>query len=111
MLKALTVNGAAALGKGARIGRLARGYEADVILVRTDAINTMPVIDPVATLLLHAHPDNVDTVMVAGRILKRGGRLVADMAKARRELLASAAWIEDAIRRTEVTLPTGYQAD
>ena len=111
MLKAVTVNGAAALGMESRIGRLEPGMDADVILVRTDEINTMPIHDPVATLFLHVHPGNIDTVLVAGKILKRNGRLLADMAQVKRELLASHEFVNREIARSGVTLPEGYQAD
>ncbi len=111
MLRAMTVNAAQALGLERRIGSLAPGKDADIVLLRLDDINTMPMNDPVAILLLHAHPGNVDTVMVAGRILKRHGRLVADMARARELMAGSQAYILDAIARDGATLPSGYQGD
>ncbi|MFF4775868.1 amidohydrolase family protein [Microtetraspora fusca] len=80
-LEGATVNGAEALGLSSRIGTLTPGKEADLIVVRGDAPNTLPVNDPVAAIVLHAHAGNVDTVMVAGRILKRDGRLLADPAR------------------------------
>jgi cytosine/adenosine deaminase-related metal-dependent hydrolase len=111
MLKAVTVNGADALGLGARTGRLVPGLTADIIVLRTDDINTMPIHDAVATVLLHSHPGNVDTVIVAGKILKRDGRLLADMAQVRRELMMSHEYVNDAIAKSGMTLPDGYQAD
>lgn len=110
MLRAMTISGAQAMGLGDRIGSLSVGKEADLILVRLDDINTMPLHDASATLLLHAHPGNVDTVMVAGRLLKRHGRLLADMAQARAAVAASHAHIQDAIARDRSTLPPGYKA-
>jgi 5-methylthioadenosine/S-adenosylhomocysteine deaminase len=110
ILRALTVNAAEAIGLGGRIGRLVPGMAADVILVRTDAINTMPVHAPVATLLLHAHPGNVDTVIVGGRVLKQRGKLCADLARARRELLQSHDYVNRAISQIEMNLPAGYRA-
>ncbi len=110
MLRAMTVSGAAALGIEDRVGTLTKGKEADLILLRLDDINTMPLHDAGATLLLHAHPGNVDTVMVAGRCLKRHGRLVADMAHARASIAESHAHIEAAIARDRSTLPPGYKA-
>jgi cytosine/adenosine deaminase-related metal-dependent hydrolase len=80
-LEGATINGAEALGLDARIGTLTPGKEADLVVVRGDAPNMMPVNDPVAAIVLHAHAGNVDTVMVAGRILKRDGRLLADAAQ------------------------------
>jgi cytosine/adenosine deaminase-related metal-dependent hydrolase len=46
--------------------------------------NMWPLIDPVSTVVHQADTRNVDTVMVAGRFLKRGGELVgADLPGAR----------------------------
>jgi len=110
MVRAMTVNAAGALGLADRIGTLTPGKDADLIIVRLDDVNTMPLHDASATLLLHVHPGNVDTVMVAGRILKRHGRLVADLATARRAIAESHAHIQAAIERDRTTLPPGYQA-
>ncbi|MBK6660529.1 MAG: amidohydrolase family protein [Proteobacteria bacterium] len=110
MLRAMTTDAASALGLADRVGTLSPGKEADLILVRLDDINTMPLHDASATLLLHAHPGNVDTVFVAGRCLKRHGKLVADMARARDLLMASHESIKAAIARDRSTLPPGYKA-
>lgn len=110
MVRAMTVDGADALGIGDRVGTLTVGKEADVILVRLDDINTMPLHDASATLLLHAHPGNVDTVFVAGRCLKRNGKLVADMSRVRQLLLSSHEHIKATIARDSSTLPPGYKA-
>jgi cytosine/adenosine deaminase-related metal-dependent hydrolase len=48
--------GAEAMGLGNQIGTLTVGKQADIILIRLDDINTMPVNDPVATVVMHAHP-------------------------------------------------------
>ena len=56
---------------------LAPGEPADVILVRGTDPNLTPVSAPVDAVVLAAHPGNVDTVLVAGRIVKRGGRMIA----------------------------------
>ena len=39
-------------------------------------MNVAPVIDPVATVVICADTSNVDTVFVAGRIVKHNGQLV-----------------------------------
>lgn len=111
MVRAMTVNGAAALGLAQKIGTLTPGKEADVILVRLDDVNTMPLHSAAGTLLLHAHPGNIDTVLVAGRVLKRHGSLVADMAKARRLIQASHEHICESVASDRSTLPAGYRAD
>jgi cytosine/adenosine deaminase-related metal-dependent hydrolase len=76
-LEMATVAGARNLGLEASVGTLTPGKRGDVVMVRTDAINMMPGagLDPTRLLVLCARPENVDTVLVDGRIVKRGGRL------------------------------------
>jgi 5-methylthioadenosine/S-adenosylhomocysteine deaminase len=50
---------------------------ADLILLRATDLNLAPVTDPAAAVVLAAHPGNVDTVLVGGRTVKRGGQLLA----------------------------------
>jgi cytosine/adenosine deaminase-related metal-dependent hydrolase len=57
----------------------------------------IPVNDPVSALVLHAHAGNVDTVMVAGRILKRDGRLLADAGRRLALMDGSHAFLREAI--------------
>ncbi|MEL0254221.1 MAG: amidohydrolase family protein, partial [Novosphingobium sp.] len=73
-----TVNGAHVLGLGAVTGTLTPGKRADLIMVRTDDINMLPVeeSDAAFQLVQHGQVANVDTVMVDGKILKRAGKLV-----------------------------------
>lgn len=56
------------------MGSLVPGKRADLILVRTTDLNLAPVVDPYFALVYSAEPSNVDTVMVDGRVLVRGGR-------------------------------------
>jgi 5-methylthioadenosine/S-adenosylhomocysteine deaminase len=71
-----TLNGAKALGLGAVTGSLTPGKRADVIMINTNHVNIAPATHPNTTIVQSASPANVDTVMVDGRILKRGGKLV-----------------------------------
>ncbi len=71
-----TREGARVLGMDDRIGSLAPGKQADVVLIRTDALHLQPVHDPVSTVVMQAGPSDVDAVMVAGRWRKRDGRLL-----------------------------------
>ncbi len=77
-----TQAGADACGLGSRAGSLTVGKAADIVLIRADAVNTMPVIDPLATVVTAADTSNVDTVLVGGTVVKRNGRLVGvDLAR------------------------------
>jgi len=71
-----TINGAKMLGLDDRIGSLAPGKQADVILLRSGDLNLFPVHDPVASAVMQGGVANVDTVLIAGRIVKRGGTLL-----------------------------------
>jgi cytosine/adenosine deaminase-related metal-dependent hydrolase len=76
-LEMATINGARALGLEAVTGSLTPGKRADVLLLRGTDLNLAPVVDVESSVVRSATPANVDTVLVDGRILKRGGRLVA----------------------------------
>ncbi|MEH0421459.1 amidohydrolase family protein [Streptomyces sp. B21-083] len=92
VLKMATLDGAAALGLADRTGSLRPGKQADVILLRLDDINTLTAErDPIAAVVTAAHPHNVDTVLVAGEVVKINGRLVhTDLGRVARELRETA---------------------
>jgi 5-methylthioadenosine/S-adenosylhomocysteine deaminase len=71
-----TIDGARALGMEHKIGSLTPGKQADLILIRTDDLNLFPSHDPVETVLFHSNSANVDTVLVAGKPVKRAGQLL-----------------------------------
>jgi cytosine/adenosine deaminase-related metal-dependent hydrolase len=77
LLEMITIDAARELGLGHLTGSLTPGKRADVILVRMDDLNmnASSAADPVMLMVNSAQPSNVDTVVVDGRILKRGGRL------------------------------------
>ncbi|MCW5632588.1 MAG: amidohydrolase family protein [Rubrivivax sp.] len=72
----VTVEGARMLRQSDRIGSLAPGKQADLVLIDASALNMRPVHDPVAAVVFQASLANIDSVMVAGRWKKRHGRLV-----------------------------------
>ena len=81
-----TVRGAAANQLGGKTGSLTPGKQADVILLRTDLINVLPLNNAYGAVVLGMDTSNVDTVFVAGRLKKRGGRLVGvDLDRVRRD--------------------------
>lgn len=80
-----TISGARANGIDDRTGSLTPGKDADLIMLRTDAVNVLPVNDPIGAVVMGMDTSNVDSVFVAGRALKRDGRLVgADLDRAAR---------------------------
>lgn len=90
LLEFATVDAARSCGLDARTGSITPGKDADVILLRTDDLTVFPVTDPVATIVSAGHPGLVDTVLVAGRVVKRDGVLVGvDLPASRSRLVAS----------------------
>jgi cytosine/adenosine deaminase-related metal-dependent hydrolase len=76
MLEFATIEGARAVGLQKRIGSITPGKQADLILVRTDSLGMSPLNNAAGALVYNAHPGLVDTVLVAGRAVKRDGVLV-----------------------------------
>jgi cytosine/adenosine deaminase-related metal-dependent hydrolase len=72
----VTIEGARMLQQQDRIGSLAPGKQADLVLVRADTLNMQPVHDPVSAVVMQASLANIDSVMVAGQWRKRGGRVL-----------------------------------
>ena len=90
VLEFATIDGARSIGLEDRVGSLTPGKQADIVLLKTDMINTAPVLDPTATIVTFADTSNVDTVFVAGNAVKRGGELVdVDLRKTFDQLDAS----------------------
>jgi 5-methylthioadenosine/S-adenosylhomocysteine deaminase len=96
-LQMATIDAATGLGLGDVIGSLTPGKRADVIMVRADDLNMAPFTDAPNMVALAAQPSNVDTVVVDGRILKRGGRLAA--ADTREVVCGASAALERVLAR------------
>jgi 5-methylthioadenosine/S-adenosylhomocysteine deaminase len=75
VLELATIDGARSMGVGDVVGSLTPGKRADLIMVDTRAVNLGVFTEPAHLLVEAAQPANVDTVMIDGRIVKRGGRL------------------------------------
>lgn len=72
---AATAGGAAVLGLQDRVGTLAAGKRADIILVDARRPGLQPAHDPFSLLAYSTNPGDVETVLVDGRIVVEGGRL------------------------------------
>ena len=68
-----TANGARSMLLDSKIGRLAPGFKADIILLDTETPSFTPFNDPVKQLVYCENGSSVDTVIVDGRIIMRGG--------------------------------------
>jgi 5-methylthioadenosine/S-adenosylhomocysteine deaminase len=76
VLEFATVEGARANGLDRKIGTLTPGKDADIILLRTDQLNVMPMNNAVGAVVTSMGPQNVDTVLIAGKVMKRAGQLL-----------------------------------
>jgi len=86
--------GARAFRLDDRTGALAPGKAADIIMVRANDINLSGAFDPFNAVIGFAHPGNIDTVMVAGKVHKRGGKMLrTDIPALQDKLAASGARI------------------
>jgi len=89
VLRWATLDGAKVAGIADRTGSITPGKKADLVIIDGGAVNVAPVIDPVAAVVLAADISNVDTVIVDGKILKRNGKLLADLVAPRKAVEAS----------------------
>jgi cytosine/adenosine deaminase-related metal-dependent hydrolase len=95
-----TAGGARALGLERQVGSLVPGKRADIILARKSDPNIAPVFDPYYSLVYSGLPQNIDTVIVDGRILIRDGRFTSlDLGRVVQEATQSAVRIDEAMRR------------
>ena len=74
----VTTGAAKIAGLDDRIGSITPGKQADITLLRTDALNMTPMHDLVGCAVMQAGPANVDTVIIAGRVMKQNGKLLAN---------------------------------
>src|SRR5678815_1426900 len=77
LVQLATIDGAVDLGIADRTGSLTPGKRADLILVRTGDVNMGPAGEPYQALVWFGQTRNIDTVVVDGRILRRGGAFTA----------------------------------
>src|ERR1700712_1501185 len=59
-----------------KIGRLAPGYEADIIFLRLDSPHFVPLRAPLIQTVFGENGASVDTVMIGGRVVLHGGKLL-----------------------------------
>lgn len=73
-----TIKGAEAANMSNEVGRIAEGFKADIVIF--DALSPSMVAaaqhDPVASIILHSTPADIDTVIVDGIIRKKYGKLL-----------------------------------
>jgi 5-methylthioadenosine/S-adenosylhomocysteine deaminase len=97
ILEAATAGSARALGLGDRLGKIAKGYKADLVFIDLNHVNWIPLNDPTNQLVHTEDGAGVHSVMVGGRMVVENRRPVgvdlaslARKAEAARERLAAA---------------------
>jgi 5-methylthioadenosine/S-adenosylhomocysteine deaminase len=86
-IKLATVNGAIGQGRENETGKIAVGYDADMIMLNLDAPHLFPLNDPCSAVAYAASGSDVDLTMVQGRILYESGEYkTIDMEKVRHEV-------------------------
>ncbi len=106
VLRYATVGGATANGNLHRTGTLTPGKDADIVAIRANDVNTLPLNNAIGTVVLGADTASVDTVFVAGVARKwRRTLLGVDVARIRRlaeesrdYLFSQSGWTLDVLR-------------
>ena len=76
VIRFATVEGARVARLSHKVGSLTPGKEADILLLRADALNVAPINNVPGAVVTLMDRSNVDTVIVAGKIRKWRGALV-----------------------------------
>ena len=79
-----TIDGAKAVGLDHLVGSLTPGKQADIVMINTDSL-TLTGWDrnnAAGTILMQSSVKDIDTVMVAGKVVKKDGKLLADTKRA-----------------------------
>ncbi len=97
ILSFATIDGAKVAGIADRTGSLTPGKKADVVIISGNHLNTAPVIDPVATVVLAADTADVETVIIDGKFHKRDGKMLADLTTPRQLIEESKDYLVSAV--------------
>lgn len=86
LLKALTGSSGTLVGE--KVGRLERGYAADIVVLNTKDLKNMPVHDPLDAVVNYFEGDSVTDVIVSGKLLVENGEIkTIDEERVLKELL------------------------
>jgi 5-methylthioadenosine/S-adenosylhomocysteine deaminase len=103
-----TIEGAKVLHAENHLGKILPNYAADLTVLRFNSAKSTPVYDPVATTVFNSSPENVDSVLINGKIVLENRKslqldeqkIIQDAKSSARKLLARA---EIGMRRTNDT--------
>lgn len=85
VLEAATAGSARALGLGSKIGKLEKGYKADIVFLDLEHVNWIPCNDPTNQIVHTEDGSAVHSVMIGGRLVVENRKLLtvdlADLAR------------------------------
>lgn len=102
--RAATLEAARALHMDDQIGSIEIGKKADIQLVDVARPGVVPIVDPIAALVYHAHAGDVNTVLIDGVAVVLDGCVIQideDAALADAQRLGALAWRRFAVRYPE----------
>lgn len=108
-----TSSAAKAIGLDDKIGSLTPGKQADLIMLRADGLSMVGWnrSNPAGSIISQCTARNVDTVMIAGQILKQSGQMCADTSHACKLLEQSHANVISRVGGAETLLSEAELAD
>lgn len=71
-----TMGGTKSINLDHLIGSITPGKRADLVITRCDDMNTVPVNSLIGALMFNVHIGNIDTVLVNGKIVKKGDQVI-----------------------------------
>ncbi len=75
VLKMATIGGARVVGREDEIGSIEVGKKADFFLFNPKTVASVPVADPVASLVYSANPSSIATVVIHGEVVMENGKI------------------------------------
>jgi cytosine/adenosine deaminase-related metal-dependent hydrolase len=76
VLEFATIEGARCANLESKVGTLAPGKDADIVMLRADRIDVWPLNSAAGTVVNLMSPRHVETVLIAGKVRKWRGNLV-----------------------------------
>ena len=102
VIEMATINGARAIGMADKLGSIEVGKLADCFIFSPHTLSSCPVADPIAAIVYSSEPDNIETVIVGGEIVKENNVLtkwskeeaINDLAKRAKDLREEVSLVE-----------------
>jgi cytosine/adenosine deaminase-related metal-dependent hydrolase len=104
VLELATLGGARAIGMDAQVGSITPGKRADLLLLRTDRLDFAAAGTLADRVVNFARPQDIDSIWVAGKSLKRNGTMVGvDWPRLRVHMLEAQAYFVEKAGQIEFT--------